>query len=126
MVKVRNLLLLVLSLVILLSSASKTLVFFDFLINQDYISTNLCVKKNVENNCCRGICQLTKQLKQEEKRDPLKSSIEQRSEIFSTEGNLERLKFFFYFIQSCITNKIIFLQIGYYSKSFQPPQVSNW
>jgi hypothetical protein len=44
--------------------------------NREYIAKNLCVKKKIVNNCCKGSCQLNKQLLEQEKKDkqsPLQS-----------------------------------------------------
>jgi hypothetical protein len=37
--------------------------------NVDYISTKLCVQKNETNNCCKGKCYLSSQLKKEAKEE---------------------------------------------------------
>lgn len=37
--------------------------------NVDYISGTLCVQKNETNNCCRGKCYLSSQLKKETKEE---------------------------------------------------------
>ncbi len=44
------------------SIAAKIITIFNFYKNQKYIEKNLCVKKDIQNNCCRGQCQLTKSL----------------------------------------------------------------
>lgn len=38
-------------------------------VNVDYISSTLCVQKNESNNCCRGKCYLSSQLKKETKEE---------------------------------------------------------
>ena len=87
----------ILTLIIFLSSIGKTLLLVDFVINRDYIANKLCEKKELKGNCCKGYCQLTKQLKQEENREPSKTVLEQKVE-FITSGDLciERIFFFFY------------------------------
>jgi len=40
-----------------------TLIFIKFRVNQEYIAKNLCEKKEVKGNSCRGCCQLKMQLK---------------------------------------------------------------
>ncbi len=54
---------------IFLQSFSKMIILVNFQINNDYISKNLCVKKEVKNNCCKGSCHLKKQLQEEEKKE---------------------------------------------------------
>jgi hypothetical protein len=44
------------------SIAGKIMIIFNFYKNQNFIEKNLCVKKNIQNNCCKGQCQLTKAL----------------------------------------------------------------
>jgi hypothetical protein len=53
----------ILSLVaILLQTFSKGIILLSFRVNQEFIAQNLCVQKEVEDNCCKGSCQLKKQL----------------------------------------------------------------
>ena len=54
---------------IFLQSFSKMIILVNFQINKDYISKNLCVQKEVKNNCCKGNCHLKKQLQEEEKKE---------------------------------------------------------
>ncbi len=51
------------SLVILFSAFNNAFVFITFKINQKEIAKNLCVKKEIQNNTCKGQCYLAKQLK---------------------------------------------------------------
>jgi hypothetical protein len=55
---------------ILLQNFSKVYILVQFQINQDYIAQNLCVKKDIPNNCCKGKCHLQKQLDKDEKKLP--------------------------------------------------------
>lgn len=43
-------------------------VFFNFKMNQDYISKNLCVEKEIVESTCKGNCQLKIELKKVEKK----------------------------------------------------------
>ena len=58
-------------------------IFIDFKLNQDYIAQNLCVKKEIKNNDCRGHCQLCKRLdkadKDEQKQIP--QSLKEKQEV---------------------------------------------
>lgn len=40
-----------------------------YAVNVDYISNALCVQKNETNNCCKGKCYLSNQLKKEAKEE---------------------------------------------------------
>lgn len=53
----------ILILSIFTTSISKSLIVVDFELNRDYFAKELCVKKNIPGNCCKGICQLKKELK---------------------------------------------------------------
>lgn len=50
---------------------SEGLIFLWFKINQEYISKNLCIEKDVEGSTCKGCCQLKKKLneQQEQKKE---------------------------------------------------------
>ena len=54
---------------VLLQNFSKVIIYADFKINQDYIAKNLCVKKDIPDNSCKGSCHLKKQLDEEEKKE---------------------------------------------------------
>jgi hypothetical protein len=54
---------------ILLQSFSKGVILLGFKINRSFIAQSLCVKKDEANNCCKGSCQLTKQLKEDDHKD---------------------------------------------------------
>lgn len=118
----KNNIVIMLTLLVFLSSASKTLLLVDFFINRDYIANNLCEKKELKNNCCKGYCQLTKQLKQEEKRESSNTVIEQKLEFVSELNMLEGLTFFFFFMQKINHVKIVSLSSGVMTNNFQPPR----
>jgi len=48
---------------IVFQNVSKSIILVNFELNKEYISKNLCEKKNIKGNCCQGSCQLKKQLK---------------------------------------------------------------
>lgn len=54
---------------IIFQSFSTILILINFQLNKEYISKNLCVQKEVKDNCCKGSCHLKKQLKEEEKKE---------------------------------------------------------
>ena len=46
--------------------------FIEYSIDKEYISKNLCIKKNIPGNCCQGKCYLLEQIKKNS--EPLNSS----------------------------------------------------
>jgi hypothetical protein len=54
---------------IICQSFSKVLVLMNFQLHKDYIANNLCLKKQVKNNHCKGSCHLKKELDKEEKKE---------------------------------------------------------
>jgi hypothetical protein len=51
----------------LVQSISKTIIVMQFQANRKFIEKNLCIKRNESENCCKGGCQLKKQLDRDEK-----------------------------------------------------------
>jgi hypothetical protein len=49
---------------VLLQGVNRWVIYIDFQLNRAFIAKNLCVKKEVKNNCCQGSCQLRKRLKE--------------------------------------------------------------
>ena len=58
-------------LVILSTQFSELMVYISFKMNQDYITKNLCVEKDVKDSTCMGCCQLEKRInnQQESKKE---------------------------------------------------------
>jgi hypothetical protein len=56
-------------LVFLLQTFSRTAIVVDFYANQSYIAKNLCENRDKPKMKCCGKCQLSKRLKQEDKKD---------------------------------------------------------
>jgi hypothetical protein len=59
--------------VLLLSPLSRMYIFLSFLANQEEIAKNICVQKEVENNCCQGYCQLTAEMSENDSQESEKS-----------------------------------------------------
>jgi hypothetical protein len=118
----------IVSLIILLSiviqSSGRLAILINFKIHQEYIALVLCEKKDVPNNSCKGNCQLTKQLNQQqetEKQLPpdvnLKEFVLYHSKsIYSTQDSPFR---------KYRTTQFVFrestLVAGYISDVFHPP-----
>jgi hypothetical protein len=70
---------------ILINSSINLIKYVNFKINQDYIANNLCVKKAEPDNCCKGKCQLEKELIETEKESTPKQLKEKFEENFLTD-----------------------------------------
>jgi hypothetical protein len=51
----------------LLQSFSKIVIWIEFKMNQEYIAKNLCVQKEVEDNCCQGSCHLKEKMEEDDR-----------------------------------------------------------
>ena len=78
----KNFFIILVGLGILFQSFNKGLIFLNFEVNEEYIARNLCVKKDIKNNTCKGKCHLKKQLKEAEKKDQLPSNTSKDIEEF--------------------------------------------
>lgn len=54
---------------LLMSVSAKTLLWLDYEARTDFYAKTLCVQKEVEDNCCKGSCYLTKELQQQDQRE---------------------------------------------------------
>ena len=54
---------------VLLQNFGNFFVYVNFEFNRDYIAKNLCVKKDIEDNDCKGNCHLEKQLDKAEEQE---------------------------------------------------------
>ena len=61
--------------------SSKSLILFNFILNQKEIAATLCVKKEIPNNCCQGSCHLTKQLETQKENETPDTKVENTEEI---------------------------------------------
>lgn len=68
---------------VLLQTFSKVIIVADYWLNKDYIAKNLCEKKDVVNNCCKGKCHLKKQLEQDDKKEqaPVSKNFKDKNEM---------------------------------------------
>jgi len=108
----------------MLQPLSKMYIIVSFYVQQDYIAKNLCEKKDVENNCCHGKCQLKKELAKTD--TPIsfpalpKSTIELLFSILT--DNTDR-KTIIFFIKKIVSFPIIlFCPNGIKLSVFQPPE----
>lgn len=75
--------------VFILQTFNKTIIYFNFELNKDYITKNLCVNRNKPQMHCNGKCHLKKQLAKEEKKEqsPANSTKEKNEIQFFSEIN---------------------------------------
>lgn len=59
----------ILLLLMLVSVSAKTILFLDYEMRADYYAKNFCIKKDIPDNCCKGSCHLTKELKEQDERE---------------------------------------------------------
>ncbi len=63
----RKFLVFILILSVAIQSFSKLPLWIELKMNQDYIAKNLCVQKEVEDNCCQGSCHLKEKMEEDDK-----------------------------------------------------------
>jgi len=51
---------------VVLQGVNRWAIYVQFQLNREYIAKNLCIKKDIKNNCCQGSCQLSKRLGQQD------------------------------------------------------------
>ncbi|HOS48425.1 MAG TPA: hypothetical protein PLG57_07290 [Bacteroidia bacterium] len=109
-------------LAILTESVSRSIIVIDFELNRDYFAKELCVKKDIPDNCCKGSCALKKELKQEDEREKSPAAgFSVKSEIvYFIQDNFS---FQFYPNASIVKNKIVVMKIedGFADTLFRPP-----
>jgi hypothetical protein len=107
----------------LLQSFSKIVIWIEFKMNQEYIAKNLCVQKEVEDNCCQGSCHLKEKMEEDDKNQDTQS------------GELKIVKevqlFHEAFESFTLINPLTFINIysnyqknnssSYFSELFHPP-----
>jgi hypothetical protein len=62
---------------------SEGLVFLSFKLNQDYITKNLCIEKDVEGSTCKGCCQLKKKLNEQQEQKKELPPLPENKQIFN-------------------------------------------
>ncbi len=102
-------------------------VILNFQVNREYIAENLCEKKEIEDNCCKGSCHLEKELVKIEKEDnnspankqePIKEKSENDSFFISV---LHKNPLLNGIALAYIPYKAKSDLSGYYSDIFHPP-----
>lgn len=104
---------------------SKVYIFVQFKINQNYIAKNVCVKKDVPNNCCKGSCHLQKQLdKDEKKQSSSGNNYKEKNELeLFSQKHLTTSLLFNVTVNEINTSYLFTVPKGQFNPVFHPPQV---
>ena len=101
--------------------------FIQYAVFKEYIAKNLCVRKDIPNNCCHGKCYLEKQVKNttetgesEERNSNRKVQVRPLNEFLSSLNKFPGL-FGIHLIHCVITESIIFPR--FVSDVFVPPEI---
>jgi hypothetical protein len=108
------------SVLFLVISVQKTLVFGFYELEKEYVIEKLCVNKNVENSCCFGKCFVEKQTSEKEAEGIIINTLKNIKELlyFEKEFSIEQVTFActpIYFIEN--SPKLS----EYHETSFHPP-----
>lgn len=108
-----------------LQGINRGLVYVQFQLNREYIAKNLCVKKEVKNNCCQGSCQLSKKLGEDSqtKNTSPNSSLKVAKEFWMLYVNQQKISLD---LKPTISNRVLFpynrqFTNGSLTSLFHPP-----
>ena len=81
--------------VMIFETSGKTALLINFELRRDYFAKELCVKKDIPDNCCKGSCQLTKEIKEQDERETKSFPLVQvKSELLFFETRESKLRFY--------------------------------
>jgi hypothetical protein len=81
--------------VMIFETSGKTMLLLSFEMNRDFIAKELCVKKDIPDNCCKGSCQLTREMKEQDDRESKSfPSLQVKSELLFFETKESKLHFY--------------------------------
>ena len=81
--------------VMFFETSGKTALLINFELRRDYFAKELCVKKDIPDNCCKGSCQLTKEIKEQDERETKSFPLVQvKSELLFFETRESKLRFY--------------------------------
>lgn len=85
----------ILLLVMIFETSGKTALLINFELHRDYFAKELCIKKDIPDNCCKGSCQLTKEIKEQDERESKSfPALQVKSELLFFETKESKLHFF--------------------------------
>ncbi len=111
----------------LLNAGGKVIIYLDFLINQDYITQNLCENKDKPVLKCNGKCQLARELAKEEKKEKKETKHkfeDTNTYFFCSFDELIELEPVFYQKREHSNAKVQSRSTGFLTKVFHPPALS--
>jgi hypothetical protein len=101
---------------------AKGLLLLVYELRLDYYSVELCTRKEVENNSCKGMCHLSKEIKMEEERE------KEQGHAFNVKYDFLFLAFAYEakiqsltIIEAPQRSKTLFLRCGFPISVFHPP-----
>jgi len=112
------------SLIVLLQTTGNTVILIHFKVHQTYIAAILCEKKDIPENTCKGNCQLSKKLnEQQETEKPLPPSVNLKELIlYACKTTLSLHKIAILLISQKLSEVLHWdLNKGYGSNVFHPP-----
>jgi hypothetical protein len=114
------------NLLILFQFFGQVWIIVTFKVNQEYIAKNLCVQRDVKNNCCQGYCQLKKQLAEKDKREQRqlpRNSSEKNIFSFFICDELSSYKFITAIKEHNFDNYLCFFSSSLKCVIFHPPKM---
>jgi hypothetical protein len=107
---------------ILLQNINKIIVLLEFEMNQEYIAKNLCVEKDVEDNCCQGSCHLKEKLEEEDKKDKDSGNTKENKEVQIFFQNDSAFSFFYPVITKSYSDFLSKNIISFAFSIYHPPR----
>ena len=90
----KRFLFLMMMVVFLMGSFTKSLLFLDYELRQDYFASVLCEEKEVVNNLCHGMCHLKKEFREQDDRENRQGNNPQvKSEVIAIAVSLVEILF---------------------------------
>jgi len=109
-------------LILLLESGSKSILFLNFEMHQDYIAQNFCEKKDIPDNKCKGNCQLKKEIKEQDDRENKQGPVLTfKSEVGVFELPSFKLLFYNHCLELIQHLQVSFTLTGYTRGILRPP-----
>ncbi len=108
---------------LLLQTGFKSLLLLHYELKKDYFAKELCEKKDIPDNCCKGTCYLNKEIKEQDERENSQGPIVNvKYEIGVFDISTANFIFYHEYSQTLIiADKPASLSTGYLSKLLRPP-----
>ena len=106
-----------------LASMNKSLIYFSYQVNKDFISKHLCENRDKPQLHCNGKCQFVKKLKEDEKRDNLPVNIKNNFEIQLYSEKVFEYDFNLFYVGEFYSVMTTLQNISPTYAIFHPPQI---